>query len=549
MTAFRLINLIWCQSGLALECITKPFSVTMQPLTNYSHQRFLVLREEGEGNEDEWIAYLMLDTKSIESTLQVVGDDIILSKWTKAPNQQWRITLRSSEEVFIQPVVDLGKVLVGADQIGQNIALRSISEDASPKDHWRMVSTSCTLFRPFDESELQKFTLSFDCIESQLKLIIAEYGFCVIDNLLPADEVDEALALWGQDLMDVLDMEALLYAIEHSPDEKMRSRLAECLTRLQQAEPSSIPKLWPSYRPGRWDYSAHSLCHASMPWKIRLNNRVRKVFSVLYDGIDFNSMVVGMDAIFFSPMSSSRGDEDLIWGHADMNLFKDGVADWSVYQAIVSLWPQHGYNSSTTVVWPKSHTDIFDTLMKADGLDSCHQFVKLEHIAGLEGSIIRERYIREARRVPMAPGSMIVFNSKLTHQGWNRGPRLAVPVCWEPKVRRDPAIARNRKIRLAASGLPSTHWASLGRQHGLTQDVARESRPLSLKCRDTVQDAIDCIDLPIIGIHPPSTLKPYTDFVNTVIPICDQLSASNDSDCELANQLSTLLHPHILESL
>ena len=144
--------------------------------------------------------------------------------------------------------------------------------------------------------------------------------------------------------------------------------------------------------------------------------------------------------------------------------------------------------------------------MEAQDLDHCHQFVKLQHIVGLEGANIRERYLREARRVPLSPGSMIVFDSKLIHQGWNKGPRLAVPVCWEPKERRDPVVTRNRKIRLAACGLPSTHWASLGRQHGLTLDVARKSRLLA------VGDAVERIDLPLKGLHPPSTLKPDADF-------------------------------------
>ena len=541
---FRLVNLIWSPNGLALECFSEPFSMKMQTLTNYSHQRFYAITEEVEGTDNETIEYyLMVDIKSIKSTLEVVGDNIVLSKWTKTPSQQWRIFHRSLDEIIIQPMVDMGRVLVGANQIGQNIALASISERIPENHCWQMIPTSHVLFPPFKDAELPKFTINFDCIESRLKPIVAEYGFCIIENVLTSDQVEEAQALWGQDLMGVLDMDALIHAMEHSSDETTRALLTDCLTRLQQAEPTSVPKLWPSYRPGRWDYSAHSLCHASMPWKVRLNNRVRKVFSVLYDGIDFNSLVVGMDAVFFSPSSSSEGFEDLIWGHADMNLYKDGVMSWKVYQAIVSLWPQHGYSSSTTVVWPSSHKDIFDTLMKSEGLEHCDQFVRLEHITGLEGARIRERYLHEARRVPMNSGSMIVFDSKLIHQGWNKGPRLALPVCWEPKERRDPTVTLNRKIRLAASGLPSTHWASLGRQHGLTQDVAWESRALSMG------GAMNCIDLPLIGACPPSTLKPETDFLNAVIPICDELAASDDSDVELAQQLSSFLHPHILESL
>merc|ERR1712176_1741267 len=48
------------------------------------------------------------------------------------------------------------------------------------------------------------------------------------------------------------------------------------------------------------------------------------------------------------------------------------------------------------------------------------------------------------------------------------GPRLAQPVCWEPVDRRSQA-ALERKLRLAALGLPSTHWASLGIPHYLVK--------------------------------------------------------------------------------
>ncbi len=39
-----------------------------------------------------------------------------------------------------------------------------------------------------------------------------------------------------------------------------------------------------------------------------------------------------------------------------------------------------------------------------------------------------------------------------------------MPVCWEPRSRRDIAAWR-RKMLLSASGRASTHWASLGNRH------------------------------------------------------------------------------------
>ncbi len=55
------------------------------------------------------------------------------------------------------------------------------------------------------------------------------------------------------------------------------------------------------------------------------------------------------------------------------------------------------------------------------------------------------------------------------HQGWGPGTRLAQPVCWEPRVRRDGG-ALVRKAELSLRGFPSTHWASLGFMHDFVTD-------------------------------------------------------------------------------
>jgi len=45
----------------------------------------------------------------------------------------------------------------------------------------------------------------------------------------------------------------------------------------------------------------------------------------------------------------------------------------------------------------------------------------------VEGAWLNERFLQEARRIPLSPGSAIIWNSKCIHQGWNKGPRLAMP--------------------------------------------------------------------------------------------------------------------------
>jgi hypothetical protein len=269
---------------------------------------------------------------------------------------------------------------------------------------------------------------------------------------------------------------------------------------------------------------------------------VRRVFEVAYSS---QSLVVGTDMLFFSPRSVAADCSDRIWGHADMNVHRDGVESWQVFQSVVSLWPQLGTEVSTTVVWPGSHRHTFDELMRAPGVAAdCGQYVRLEKLEGQgpDGAWINERYVREARRVPIDAGSMVIWSSKLMHQGWSKGPRLAVPVCFEPRERRS-QVAFNRKVRLCASGVPTTHWASLGIQHSLSLDEVRRGRRLS------VGVAEDDLYLPILESMAPTSLMNPSACEHVVLPLCKALEESGDCDELLASQIGLHLRPEILELL
>merc|ERR1719272_2562631 len=86
-------------------------------------------------------------------------------------------------------------------------------------------------------------------------------------------------------------------------------------------------------------------------------------------------------------------------------------------------------------------------------------------------SSLEEQWRTGAGRVPVSSGGLFLWSSRTLHQGWSGGPRLAQPVCWEPAGRRDNA-ALDRKLQLAALGLPSTHWGSLGIPHHLVRPEA-----------------------------------------------------------------------------
>merc|ERR1712217_666099 len=81
---------------------------------------------------------------------------------------------------------------------------------------------------------------------------------------------------------------------------------------------------------------------------------------------------------------------------------------------------------------------------------------------------LKAQFLQEARRVQVPAGGLLLWSSKTVHTGAQRGPRLAQPVCLEPQSRRS-TQERLGKLRMAALGLPSMHWAS----HAIPHDCVR----------------------------------------------------------------------------
>merc|ERR1712178_399173 len=119
-----------------------------------------------------------------------------------------------------------------------------------------------------------------------------------------------------------------------------------------------------------------------------------------------------------------------------------------------------------------------DPKMVASGAKGNH-FCQIRGLSQKQlASSLEQRWDADAGRVPVPPGGLFLWSSRTLHQGWTGGPRLAQPVCWEPSERRDEQ-ALDRKLRLAALGLPSTHWASLGVPHNLVTPEPCKPTPAS----------------------------------------------------------------------
>lgn len=229
--------------------------------------------------------------------------------------------------------------------------------------------------------------------------------------------------------------------------------------------------------------------HGEMAWKARMNAKVRDIFARIFETED---LACGLDMVtpFQTPDGIAERD-NLQWLHVDQNVLT-GVTH-ECYQSILYLWPSGGEDRSTTVVWPGSHRDdgfyghlIKDSLAKeraglrnACGIPFGH-YLEVNQLKDIGGDALVKEAVASAQRIPVPAGSLLLWSSRTLHQGWKGGPRLAVPICWEPKDRVS-AEARKRKLFMAAAGLPSSHSPSEALIHPCVAsrrgDGARLKRP------------------------------------------------------------------------
>lgn len=180
-----------------------------------------------------------------------------------------------------------------------------------------------------------------------------------------------------------------------------------------------------------------------------------------------------MDVVFFQASDAEAATENRQWLHVDQN-HCSGLTHLC-FQGVLYVWPSTEERSSTTALFPGSHTDVFDLLM-SDGAakskgsrEHGSQSVQVNSLWDChEREALAEAACRCTKRVPCPAGSLLLWDSRTLHQGWAGGPRLAQPVCWEPRDRRD-AAARLRKLYYCAAGVATSHSPSEGRLHGMAR--------------------------------------------------------------------------------
>ena len=306
-----------------------------------------------------------------------------------------------------------------------------------------------------DDATRAAATVDFatSCSSSNLHAVLSEFGFCVVSNVLTTADVALCRELFCSDLQSIVALGQNAFDAT-STGQRIKN------------EQIDLADAWDllSYPLGRVNpafASDFGLPQGSAAWYVRSHPHIARVFSQLFaPSGETVELCTGMDNVFFNNLPPEEAQEservDDIWPHADQSTGVMTSGAWDCYQGIVYLTNVDA-NSSATVIWPRSHLDIYEQIMAAaDGDDD-------DHFRPLPQEL-EAQFLQHAVRVTLEQGSLLLWNSKTTHQGWNIGPRLAFPVCLEPKSRRTEEVLRDKR-EWVIKGYATTHWASLGVPH------------------------------------------------------------------------------------
>jgi hypothetical protein len=383
------------------------------------------------------------------------------------------------------------------------------------------------------------------------------HGFAVVEDVLSTAEVAEATRLFGQDLLACVDGGVAMDP-RMSPPAVAQAYEALCRLSTSPEAAAAVAAQWPAdpdFHP-----NDRGLAQGSAAWYVRGHRGVRAAFAAAL-GAEPDELCAGMDMVFYYPRGTPGAARTALWPHVDHNACLD-PQQHAAYQGVVSLWDSCDDGAATTVVWPGSHEGVFAALSRHAAPAVPHHHVTLDALhcrlpadgddseaaaaaRARRAGWYRERFLDEGRRVPLRAGSLLLWDSRTVHQGWSPGERLAIPVCLEPRARRPPQALR-RKMRLAATGLPSTHWASLGEQHP-NVDEARLFRAAPATLRDG-----RCTRLPASAPLRSAALQPVAaggPTADAVRAACAALQATDDNGEAEAAALAAMLRPDVLALL
>lgn len=323
----------------------------------------------------------------------------------------------------------------------------------------RILASGEVYFPMMTQNELAAITVPASAPADQVSLVLAKHGVCLVTGILSENECLDFERFWQADLLSVLDS---------TREDNISNATAK---RLREEGIGTWPEAWSANLGKKGMVSQRALPHGAFAWNSRLHTEVRKVFANIFS-TPAEDLAVGLDCVFWSAADSAAAESNNEWLHCDQN-HRTGMT-WPCVQGVLYVWPSESEKSSTTVVWPGSHRDVYRCIMDdmtaySRGRVAGGQGIHLHSLADPQlRENITSKAVAGSRRVPCPAGSLLLWDSRTIHQGWAGGPRLAQPVCWEPRQRReqDPD-ALSRKMLMCLTGVPSSHSSAEARAHGM----------------------------------------------------------------------------------
>mmetsp|Transcript_6006 Transcript_6006/g.9171 ORF Transcript_6006/g.9171 Transcript_6006/m.9171 type:complete len:416 (+) Transcript_6006:73-1320(+) len=316
------------------------------------------------------------------------------------------------------------------------------------KTDWRMPIISPPFFTKEEQDE---FTISYQQHADKIQDKLEKYGVAIVTNVLDDADCQSLEDAFCADCLNVVDI----------PNSSSKHPTLKQLRSNDGLRNNNVD--FNEFHNGGGLAYQHGLSMGKFAWKSRLHKNVRSIFETLYQTEHFST---GLDIPFFTPQTSPLQTQNHEWLHVDQN-HNTGLIR-NCYQGILYVWGSEDNRSSSTIVCPKSHLpEVYNQIMEdpyAKGTNQ--QFLKLWYLQSDGTADLHWRAKNEARRLAMPPGSLLLWDSRLIHQGYQSGPRLAMPVCWEPTEHR-PYDSRLRKLWMCAAGFPSTHSSVEGRVHDI----------------------------------------------------------------------------------
>jgi len=326
----------------------------------------------------------------------------------------------------------------------------------------------------------------------RLRGVLDREGVAIVTGVIAADELRSLEQEFVNDLNDLIDEDAVRACDDQRVREAYERFRREGLHAFPYATAKQITPI-----PG---FALQGcVCAGTFSWHVRKHPRVHSVYSAVFP--EAGPLVSSLDVTFFTADGGPAHDSYAGSAHVDQNANDSrteyGLGSCSVYQGILYVWPA-GEGCTTTCVWPGSHKTVWPRLMKDTScVDKGAGGDHYTEIRDVRDAALRKELVagwqKNHRRLRVPAGALLLWNSRTVHTGIKAGPRFAQAVCLEPASAR-PQAQRVAKMRLAALGIPGTHWARVGHQHDMLPSCQgwAAQRPICKARGADMHSEVDC---------------------------------------------------------